>query len=548
MLSFFIQWIRHQKNPWTLQTSTLHVRVWWAFYINATISAVRGFFAYGAIRVIRDSALVYYSLFTHLTVRFIQSKTQLKTFGIILALAAFLKMEFCFLDYSLQLGLALFQSAAVSITIGCLLIASLSLIPLWQQTNAWWAVVTAFALSELIHWQTRSSWTGFFVFLIFWFISVFTLRVRLKQIMYGVVLLLVGFGLHLSYYYYIFPQWIEPHISTMRKQTPPAPMILSQKSWKPEAAAPFLIRRSKPVRRIVPKPTPALTQRPIVSTSPITPTINEMTTPVVGRAYAPPPVVATTIAIELPKLTETTTQQTTIANLPVPVTNSSQMTTHVLLHQHSQARSEVRKATSLFQGDRSPNVSTRICMTVDAIEEIFGVHLTYSSENIRDPYLISPDVRDYLEHRIGPIILDHEIKKPMAFWLVNNRILRILNGLPFGKNFIPVRMFWRMWETERYDPHDSHIAMLYRTGVIGFSIYFFLVITTFLRGFRFARQTPSEEGQCIMITVLGCILFHFVHSATDVTLENSYKGIIFWVLLGLVDVVRRLYQDQAPSA
>jgi hypothetical protein len=44
-----------------------------------------------------------------------------------------------------------------------------------------------------------------------------------------------------------------------------------------------------------------------------------------------------------------------------------------------------------------------------------------------------------------------------------------------------------------------------------------------------------------MLAVMASFIFYFVHAMTDVVLENPYKGIPFWILLGLMEAIPRIY-------
>ncbi|MGQ0644807.1 MAG: hypothetical protein ACT4O3_04885, partial [Elusimicrobiota bacterium] len=189
---------------------------------------------------------------------------------------------------------------------------------------------------------------------------------------------------------------------------------------------------------------------------------------------------------------------------------------------------------TFFQGLASPNLLTRVYFWLDAVEEVFGIDSGLFVENRRDSGSMSPDFRDYLTSRIGKFQLSNEIEGRWASFGVNSQTLRIFAGVPFGHKFVPSRLFWWMLETTRYDPHNSHIAVLYRTGLIGFLSYAGILALSFVRGARLAFYAGDTEDRWVLLSLLGGLLVHVVHSMTDVTLENAYKGMFFWVFLGAV--------------
>lgn len=201
---------------------------------------------------------------------------------------------------------------------------------------------------------------------------------------------------------------------------------------------------------------------------------------------------------------------------------------------------------SFFAGLKSPNWATRLYFWLDVGEDVLGIRIPFFESHRKDLREMDLLFRKKLESNMGEIRLNSEVKRGLPHFLVNWRPVRALNGVPFGEKFVPPRLFWWM-TTTRFDPHNSHVAIFHRLGLVGFFFYVALIAVVFKRGF--AHLTSMQEGfpRYVMLGLLSGLVLHIVHSLTDVTLENSYKGALFWVLLGLTETVRR-WTPRAPSS
>jgi hypothetical protein len=199
---------------------------------------------------------------------------------------------------------------------------------------------------------------------------------------------------------------------------------------------------------------------------------------------------------------------------------------------------------SLFRGTRSPNALTRLYLWSDLLENLLSIELHFFADRKVDPTTLGKKERNILESSLGRVIFPHEVRPKWARWLVGSQPLRMLFGVPFGEVFVPSRTFVWMINTDRFDPHNSHLAMLSRIGLIGFLAYGMLLWQTARRGLTFVQKRRDQPGSYVMLALLACFLFHTVHALTDVALENPYKGIFFWVLIGLIYAVPPLYEDR----
>lgn len=79
------------------------------------------------------------------------------------------------------------------------------------------------------------------------------------------------------------------------------------------------------------------------------------------------------------------------------------------------------------------------------------------------------------------------------------------------------------------DFHNSHLAIFYRMGFIGFVAYAYLIVFSLIRLWKKMGKGDSLSAVCFVF------IFWFLGVASfNVVLEGPFMGVIFWVLLGLV--------------
>ncbi len=108
------------------------------------------------------------------------------------------------------------------------------------------------------------------------------------------------------------------------------------------------------------------------------------------------------------------------------------------------------------------------------------------------------------------------------------------SAFPLANLFYPPQVTAWLSQTTRYDPHNSYIALIYRTGLLGF--FFFLAILYFVvrHLIRFTRNQDFSLPFRLWSTLLfAAIVYHQIHSQTDVTMENAFKGVPLWIFFGL---------------
>lgn len=223
---------------------------------------------------------------------------------------------------------------------------------------------------------------------------------------------------------------------------------------------------------------------------------------------------------------------------------------------------------SMFAGRNSPNLLTRIAMWEDAIQEVIpgaGKLFYRFDHTVLFPRTYGSDEKPEIKKHSEPSIssfydsdmetsateilsrYEHTpISKAPPKWIENNKYIRFLFGVPFGYRFVPDRIS-AVHRVNRYDPHNSIIAMFYRTGIVGFSFFILIIWKAFLNAFLALKKTYDLEYKLLLIAVMSCAVYHLGHSLTDVTLENPFRGIPFWLLLGLMMALTRMSNNEKEA-
>jgi hypothetical protein len=224
------------------------------------------------------------------------------------------------------------------------------------------------------------------------------------------------------------------------------------------------------------------------------------------------------------------------------------------------------EARSFSLGSNADNVKTRFYLWEDAIGEVFSSGLFSKHLHVEDlkeynlPETVVDNVKTSVNIRIGAeghrreeVVLPLENKNaPIATTSREDltRIEKVFLGIPFGKPFFPPQVIYWLESTKRYDPHNSQIAILYRMGVLGLFAFIAILFQTFSRLISIYRRVRTDLPAVTWIAALLALLcYHQVHSLTDVTMENAFKGIMLWVIIGLAahPAIRCLGLSETPS-
>ena len=125
-----------------------------------------------------------------------------------------------------------------------------------------------------------------------------------------------------------------------------------------------------------------------------------------------------------------------------------------------------------------------------------------------------------------------------AFWLnvVSLWSSSPVFGVGFSHDFFQEEPF-HVAIADHYDPHNSYLAILARTGIGGLLVLSVISILTIRLLVRMLRQSKCEETAFISGCVLSCFTALSVFASMNVTLESPYHAIFFWLLIGMTVVL-----------
>jgi len=462
-----------------LKISELHP-LWYCFYGNSLISFIRGISAYKFLDVMRDFALIYYSVFTHITAYLVKDVKKIRFLGLLLGYTFAFKIIFSLLGIGIRISMV---GSANSLYIAFFIAVAFFTMQLWLKKYAYMLPILIIITAYLFQQRVRAAWIAVAVYMLFFAFSTFRFKLEKKVIPISLAVLILG---------YTF-SYIVPEGNLLER-------FLGEKI--------YFHYYLKPDQKIQP------IEKTVIPETPIPKTITPKSVP-----------------------KEHLEQTVKIPYLPkeeiIKITFLDRFLSHEI----------TREIRSLFMGISSPNVLTRLWLWTDIIEQVINYKVNFHLEKSMTLRQILAR-RGLVESRIGKVKFRHEVTEKVSHFLVNARYLRLLNGVPFGEKFVPSRIFWWMWDTKRYDPHNSHISVFYRTGILGLIIYLSLLSAVFLKAYCYTTKVKDLKVKIYMLSLLGCFIVHFVQSLTDITLENAYRGAIFWVVLGLMRSLRQIHPEK----
>ena len=457
--------IRLLFQPWKLGKARNPGLSWIGFYMISLLSVLRGFLLYAPMQVIRDSALVYYSLFTHFFKSIISKDIrQLKIVGICLAHMVLLKAILTYTDWTFFYQ----EGSAVSMYFVCAAILSFMTYPQWSRCY-WWYPSIIFIVYQITVIVFRSAWIGFALGFLFFLWSAWQFRFSTRHRIVVCALIFIGAGLG-----FVCPPKNRFQKPAGRTDLVQMTETLKIASGHGETCA----------------PTPLLTAPSVL-----------------------PPVTSQPSGPQSPP--------------PAPVVDKHNLVLTQLL--------------SFSAGIQSSNSSTRVWLAQDLIEELFEIHLPFFENISMDLKTLHIQDRQRISRQLNvPFILESERrdswKKTMGW---GNVWIRRFFGIPFGKTFLPPRLFYWMDTVGRYDPHDSFLSILYRTGIVGFLLFIGILIAEIRLSYHHIQRL-SDVHRLWLLGTWGALLGLCGDAAFSVSLENAFKGIFYWILLGCIRALNRL--------
>lgn len=102
-------------------------------------------------------------------------------------------------------------------------------------------------------------------------------------------------------------------------------------------------------------------------------------------------------------------------------------------------------------------------------------------------------------------------------------------------------------DTGFLDPHNSYLSILYRTGILGISIFLLFIVSFFVKAINFLRKFQDRQTSIYMIGILSSVVFILVISFFMVVLEGPYLGIFLWIFIGLALALINIESSRLPS-
>lgn len=82
--------------------------------------------------------------------------------------------------------------------------------------------------------------------------------------------------------------------------------------------------------------------------------------------------------------------------------------------------------------------------------------------------------------------------------------------------------------------HNCYLQMLAEIGIFGLGVFLWIIVALFLKSMTILKKNSDYIYRSILIGLLGGLLAYLVHSAFDTNLYNLDIGMLFWLLLGLI--------------
>jgi len=122
-----------------------------------------------------------------------------------------------------------------------------------------------------------------------------------------------------------------------------------------------------------------------------------------------------------------------------------------------------------------------------------------------------------------------------------------LLGVGFGRPFLfvtplPDLSWWPFWH---YEPHNSVFWIWLKTGILGFSLFWFLMASTLVRAAHLTRVSKAPEARLLavfaLVTIIGVLTFAYV----DLAFVSPRVTVVLGVVLGSIGVLGRIYGEAA---
>jgi len=500
----------------------LYRQSWTLWIAIAVLSVCRGWWMdFPISRIIRDSMLVFYSLWVPLILSMEWSQEQIRKAAQCLLIALGFKITislttYLFPSFSSIGSYFLGQPAAISLCICLAVLGLMAYYGQWSFSLLWVIPVQSILLSFLLFYCVRSSWIAFGLACC---VIIATQKrqewIQWKKWLFQSMILAVGTA---SIFFVLAGNITINPERPSEKIVFDKPLIVSEKALDNAGGL-------NPTIQIYTPP---------LKTQPRNPTAAEPTTtkpPATPKPPAPPSVIST----------------------PLPMSSPSPKAPPTIETEKDNSISIIYlvwdEILSVLDGIHTSNANTRRWMWQDAWMELTstGLYSPITMEDVQKFNVVwskNESNSKRLKIQVSGVGLKNEPlwiqlrqkndPPPDARYRVQ-QIFQAAIGIPFGKLFLPIQVVWLVNSHDRYDPHNSLIAVLYRTGMIGIAAFALLIAAALFKAHQRTTESISEQNWTnkSMIFIQAGITYILMHALTDNVLENSFKGIWLWVLISL---------------
>jgi len=104
---------------------------------------------------------------------------------------------------------------------------------------------------------------------------------------------------------------------------------------------------------------------------------------------------------------------------------------------------------------------------------------------------------------------------------------------------------FKVFRTHANNAHNEILEIWSQTGTVGLGIYFWLLVTTFLYGFKLIKIQPSNERKLVVLGILGGIFGMVTDNLLNVSSQFCIPAFLYWWLFGLLvsmDYTKKTYE------
>ena len=99
----------------------------------------------------------------------------------------------------------------------------------------------------------------------------------------------------------------------------------------------------------------------------------------------------------------------------------------------------------------------------------------------------------------------------------------------------------------RMGAHNLYLELMAETGIVGISVFFYLIYTFFYQSVSIKRRARSSFYRVFLIGMQGAMITYLIHAFLNNLGPSDKMGITFWFLLGMVPTMRFLVDEEIES-